>query len=156
VLSELDRDERARFRRDRIAFVGQSPGLSGFLSARENVDLGLAIRGVDGVEASERSNDALAVVGLVEHADRQVNLLSAGQRERVALARALAARPEVILADEPTSRIDVGGALALGGLLADIAHEHGTTVVCATHDPVLIAFADFEVQLRSGVALRST
>jgi ABC-type lipoprotein export system ATPase subunit len=85
-----------------------------------------------------------------------VGELSAGQRERVAVARALAARPEVILADEPTSRIDVGGALALGGLLAEIAHDYGTTVVCATHDPVLIAFADAEVKLRTtGLALRS-
>lgn len=151
TVSALDRDGRAAFRRDTIAFVGQSPGLSGFLSARENVELGLAVRGVEGVEARERSADALAAVGLVEHADRKVDLLSAGQRERVAVARALAAWPAVILADEPTARIDVAATLALGGLLADIASEYGTTVVCATHDPVLIALADCQVQLRAPV-----
>ena len=150
VLSALDREERARFRRDRIAFIGQSPGLSGFLSARENVELGLALRGSEGVEAHERSIDALAAVGLADHADRQVGVLSAGQRERVAVARALAARPSVILADEPTSRVDVAAAYSLAGLLADIAREHGTTVVCATHDPILIALADDEVRMGGG------
>ena len=74
-------------------------------------------------------------------------MLSAGQRERVAVARALAARPSVILADEPTSRVDVAAAYSLAGLLADIAREHGTTVVCATHDPILVALADDEVRM---------
>jgi ABC-type lipoprotein export system ATPase subunit len=150
VLSALDREDRARFRRDRIAFIGQSPGLSGFLSARENVELGLALRGSEGVDAYERSIDALAAVGLADHADRQVGVLSAGQRERVAVARAMAVRPSVILADEPTSRVDVAAAYSLAGLLADIAREHGTTVVCATHDPILIELADDEVRMGGG------
>ena len=123
-------------------------GLSGFLTARENVELGLAIRGVEGIDAHERAIDALVAVGLAEQADRLAELLSAGQRERVAVARALAARTPVIIADEPTSRVDVAAALTLGGLFADIAHEHGTTFICATHDPVLIGFADVDVQLR--------
>jgi ABC-type lipoprotein export system ATPase subunit len=155
VVSALDREARARFRRDTVAFIGQSPGLSGFLTARENVELGLAIRGVEGLDAHERATDALVAVGLAEHADRLVELLSAGQRERVAVARALAARTPVIIADEPTSRIDVAAALTLGGLFADIAHEHGTTFICATHDPVLIGFADDEVLLRTSASVPS-
>ena len=156
TMSELDRDARAAFRRETVAFIGQSPGLSGYLSARENVELGLAIRGVEGIDAHERAIDALVAVGLGEHADRPVEQLSAGQRERVAVARALAARTPVILADEPTSRVDVEAALTLGGLFADIAHEHGTTFICATHDPVLIAFADEELQLGLGSAVPSS
>ncbi|MCY7302457.1 MAG: ATP-binding cassette domain-containing protein [Thermoleophilia bacterium] len=155
-LSRLSRDARARFRRDMIAFIGQSPGLTGFLSARENVELGLAIRGVEGIEAHERAIDALVAVGLGEHADRPADNLSAGQRERVAVARALAARTPVILADEPTSRVDVAQALTLGGLFSDIAHEHGTTFVCATHDAVLIGFADEDVQLRTRSPVESS
>jgi len=147
-LTRLDREARARFRRDNVAFIGQSPGLTGFLTARENVELGLAIRGVEGLDAHERAVDALVAVGLGELADRLVGQLSSGQSERVAVARALAARTPVIIADEPTSRVDVAAALTLGGLFADIAHEHGTTFVCATHDPVLIGFADDEVELR--------
>jgi ABC-type lipoprotein export system ATPase subunit len=154
-LSALDREARARFRRDTVAFIGQSPGLSGFLTARENVELGLAIRGVEGLDAHERAIDALIAVGLSEQADRLVDLLAAGQQERVAVARALAARTPVIVADEPTSRIDMAAALTLGSLFADIAHEHGTTFVCATHDPVLVGFADDEVRLREGAPVPS-
>jgi len=147
VLSSLDRDGRAACRRDHIAFIGQAPGLSGFLTARENVELALELRDVGGSEARARAIDALVSVGLAEHADRRIDVLSAGQRERVAVARALAARPTVVLADEPTARVDVAGTLALGRLLADLAREHGTTVVCATHDPVLIGLAEAELRL---------
>ena len=72
---------------------------------------------------------------LAAHAERKVALLSAGQRERVALARAFAARTPVVLADEPTSRLDAATTLEIGGLLAELAHATGTTVMCATHDP---------------------
>ena len=75
--------------------------------------------------------------------------LSAGQRERAALARALAARPLAIVADEPTARLDGANALVLGALLADIARTSGTTVICATHDPLLIEQADVELSLGS-------
>ena len=106
VLSRLDRDARAAFRRERIGVVGQTPGLSGLLSARENVELVLGLRGIDGVEAHERAMDALAIVGLADHAARAVDRLSAGERERVALARAIAGGPGVLVADEPTARLD--------------------------------------------------
>jgi putative ABC transport system ATP-binding protein len=148
VLSLLDRDARAAFRRERIGVVGQTPGLSGMLSARENVELTLALRGVEALEARERAMEALAVVGLADHAVRAVDSLSAGERERVALARAVAGRPSVLVADEPTARLDSVTTLAIGGLLADLAREHGTTVVCATHDPLLIGLAGAEVGLR--------
>ena len=66
----------------------------------------------------------------------------AGQRERVALARVFAARTPVVVADEPTSRLDAATTLEIGALLAELAHDTGTTVVCATHDPLLIGLAD--------------
>ena len=72
--------------------VEQAPGLAGFLGARKNVELGLALRGVDPEDARDRAADALAAVGLTAHSERRVDLLSAGQRERVALARVFAAR----------------------------------------------------------------
>jgi ABC-type lipoprotein export system ATPase subunit len=155
IVSALDRAARAAVRRERIAVVGQAPGLSGFLSAAENVELGLALRGVEGDEARERTADALAAVGLTAHAGRRVDLLSAGQRERVALARVFAARVPVVLADEPTSRLDASTTLEIGGLLAELAHATGTTVVCATHDPLLIGLADREVRLREVASVRS-
>ena len=156
VLSSLDRAERAEARRQGIAVVGQAPALSGFLSARENVELGLALRGVGGGEAAERATETLAAVDLAAHADRRLELLSAGQRERVALARAFAACTPVVIADEPTSRLDAVTTLEIGALFAELAHETGTTVVCATHDPLLIGLADRELRLNEAVPVEST
>jgi ABC-type lipoprotein export system ATPase subunit len=155
VLSGLDRDARAAFRRESIGVVGQVPGLSSALTARENVELSLALRSVDGVELHERTIDALAIVGLADHAERAVARLSAGERERVALARAIAAGPSLLIADEPTARLDSVTTLAIGGLLADLAREHGTTVVCATHDPLVIALAGAELRLGGAARVRS-
>ena len=155
VLSVLDRADRAARRRESVAVVGQAPRLSGFLSARENVELGLALRGVAAHELGERTTDALAAVGLAAHAERRVDVLSAGQRERVALARAFAARTPVVIADEPTSRLDAVTTLEIGALFAELAHETGTTVVCATHDPLLIGLADREQRLNEIVPLAS-
>jgi ABC-type lipoprotein export system ATPase subunit len=156
LVSSLDRAARAALRRERIAVVGQAPGLSGFLSARENVELGLALRDVARDEASARAAEALAAVGLAAHADRRVELLSAGQRERVALARAFAARTPLVVADEPTSRLDAVTTVEIGALLAELAHATGTTVVCATHDPLLIGLADREVRLHDAAPVASS
>ena len=144
-LAGLDRAGRAEARRTSLAFVGQTAGLAPFLGAFENVELALELRGL----AQEDAAAALEAVGLAEHADRPVSELSAGQRERAALARAIAVRPRVIVADEPTARLDVANALALGTLLADVARTTGATVICATHDPLLIEQADAELSLAS-------
>ena len=153
-LSALGRDERAAFRAAHIGVIGQTPGLSGVLTPVENVELALAVRGLAGPAARERAVDALAIVGLADHTGRAVDRLSAGERERVALARAIAGRPSVLVADEPTARLDSVTTLAIGGLLADLALLHGTTVVCATHDPLLVSLAGIELAL--GVGLPSS
>ena len=137
MLSRLDRESAAAFRREQIGVVGQRPGLSGVLTARENIELVLGSRGIDGVEAHERAKDALAIVGLADHAARAGRPALGGQRERVALARAIAAGPGVIVADEPTSRLDSARTIAIGGLLADLAREHGTTVDVRDARPLL-------------------
>ncbi len=155
AISSLDRSARARLRGSEIAVVGQASNLLDFLSARENIELALALRGVEGAPANERAAAALAAVGLAEHAERLAGVLSAGQRERVALARAFAAQTGVVLADEPTARLDAATTLQIGRLLAELAHTIGSTVVCATHDPLLIGLADREVPLREAVPLAS-
>jgi ABC-type lipoprotein export system ATPase subunit len=146
-LTALDRADRARFRRRHIAIVGQQTGLVPFLSARENVELGLQLRHrhVDADAAVE----ALDAVGLEERADQRVDRLSAGEQARVEIARAVAAGPELLLADEPTARLDAANALAVAALLARLARERGTAVVCATHDPLVIEQADDVLALRS-------
>ena len=148
-LRSLDRAGRAELRRRAIAFVGQTAGLVPFLGARENAELTLTLRGIAAGEAAGRISEALDAVGLAEHAERPVAELSAGQRGRAALARALAARPLALVADEPTARLDGANALALGALLADVARTFGATVICATHDPSLIEQADVELRLGS-------
>jgi ABC-type lipoprotein export system ATPase subunit len=156
VVSALDREGRAALRREQIAVVLQMARLAGFLTAAENVELGLALRGVtDRAEAAERAAEALAAVDLAEHASRRVGVLSAGQRERVALARAFAGRPAVVLADEPTARLDSASTLTVGNLLARLARETETTVVCATHDPLLVGLAGQELRLDAPAAVAS-
>ena len=155
VISTLDRAERAAMRREGVAVVGQTPGLSGFLSPRENIELGLALRGIEDAEIGDRTAEALSAVGLAAHAERRVDVLSAGQRERVALARAFAARTPVVIADEPTSRLDAVTTLEIGSLFAELAHQTGTTVVCSTHDPLLIGLADRELRLDEVVPIPS-
>ncbi|MGH2995263.1 MAG: ATP-binding cassette domain-containing protein [Gaiellaceae bacterium] len=146
-LPALGREARAAFRAAHLGFVGQVPGLVPVLSARENVELGLSLRGVPRGSAREAALAALGAVGLAGDAERRVDDLSSGQRERAAVARAVAARPALLLADEPTSRLDQANALALGRLLLELARTTGTAVVCATHDPLLIEQADAVLDL---------
>jgi ABC-type lipoprotein export system ATPase subunit len=147
TVSSLDRDARARLRAQHVALVSQDTGLVPFLTAAENVQLGLALRGLDGEEAGARAAESLAAVGLAGIAERRVADLSAGQRERVAVARAVAARPRLLLADEPTARLDQANALGIARLLLALARETGAAVVCATHDPLLVEQADERLDL---------
>ena len=147
ALGPLSRTELAGFRREHVALVAQDPALVSFLSARENVELGLALRRRARTETRRRALEALASVGLGERSEQRVSRLSAGERERVAIARALAAEPALLLADEPTSRLDQANALAIGTLLARLARESGAAVVCASHDPLLLEQADEELAL---------
>ena len=130
-------------RRSDIALVAQDAHLIPFLSARENVELVLELRRADRGAAV----DALQAVGLGELVDERVSRLSTGERERVALARAIAARPKLLLADEPTARLDEANARTIGALFARLAAETGTAIVCATHDPALIEQADARLPL---------
>jgi len=149
TVSALDRDARAQFRAAHVALVSQETGLVPFLTAAENVELALALRGVDADEARARSLEALAAVGLAGTAGRRVSDLSSGQGERVAVARAVAGRPALLLADEPTARLDQANAIAVARLLLGLARETGAAVVCATHDPLLIEHADERIDLEA-------
>jgi ABC-type lipoprotein export system ATPase subunit len=143
-LSALSPDARADFRRARIALIRQASGLVSFLGARENVELALALRGHP---AADGADDYLDAVGLGARAGQRVARLSAGEQTRVDIARSLAARPALLLADEPTARLDQANALAVTNLLAQLAAETGAAVVCATHDPIVSEQADTEVRL---------
>jgi ABC-type lipoprotein export system ATPase subunit len=147
-LTQLDRTARAALRREKVAYVGQQVGLIPHLSALENVELVLALRGA---EDRPTALQALDSVGLGERATQRVSRLSQGERARTAIARAIASRPRLLLADEPTSRLDGANAVAVGFLLGRIARETGASVVCATHDPLVIEQADQRVALTSAL-----
>jgi ABC-type lipoprotein export system ATPase subunit len=146
-LSRLDATARARLRRSQIGLVTQGTDLVPFLTARESVELALTLRGVERADAAARAGATLAQVGLGPLAGQRVARLSMGERQRVAVARALAARPALLLADEPTARLDEANARAVGVLFAELAHTTGTAIVCATHDPVLLEHAGSEIAL---------
>jgi energy-coupling factor transport system ATP-binding protein len=133
-----DRAGRAALRREHMGYVGQQPGLVPTLSALENVELALALRGLP----PDGARETLVAVGLEERAEQRVSRLSTGEQGRVAIARALAPRPELLLADEPTSRLDEANAVAVGALFVRLARDFGAAVICATHDPLLIEQAD--------------
>jgi ABC-type lipoprotein export system ATPase subunit len=146
-LTSLDRAARARLRAASIGVVSQQSGLVPFLGAQENVELGLALRGRAADERPGLALEALKAVGLEHRAGQRVSRLSSGEQARVALARGIAARPALLLADEPTSRLDEANALEVALLLVRLAHELGIAVVCATHDRHVIDQADDELSL---------
>jgi ABC-type lipoprotein export system ATPase subunit len=149
-IDRLDRAATAAMRRSGVALVTQDVGLVPFLSAAENVVLAMEIRGAP--TDADLARSTLAEVGLDGRADHLVEHLSAGERQRAALARALAAHPALLLVDEPTSRLDRPNARAIADLLVAISRRHGTAVICATHDDEIIGRADAMIDLDDSTA----
>ncbi|HHX40533.1 MAG TPA: ABC transporter ATP-binding protein [Armatimonadetes bacterium] len=148
-LGAMNRRERADLRLHTIGFVFQAYNLIPVLTARENVEFVLELQGV-GAERSERALRVLEELGLGELADRRANELSGGQQQRVAVARAVASRPALVLADEPTANLDTANAEVLMGLMRRLHDEHGMTFVFSTHDPRVVAHATRVVTLQDG------
>jgi ABC-type lipoprotein export system ATPase subunit len=135
-------EARVAVRRARIGYAPQDPAPVGFLSAVENITLSLRARGWAAGAASERAATVLAEIGLAPRAHQRTARLSAGEAQRLALARALASARGLLLVDEPTSRLDEVNAVEVARMLSRAAREDGQTVICATHDPQVIARAD--------------
>ena len=149
VISDIAPAALAPFRRDTIGFLFQEPGLLPLLSAVENIVLALRLSGVGEADARARGLAALADVGLEARSEHRAEELSGGEQQRVSLARALAKRPRLLLADEPTSRLDGDTGRVVAGLLRRVA-DSGVAVVVATHDAEMIAIAGRNVVLESG------
>ncbi|RZU73788.1 putative ABC transport system ATP-binding protein [Micromonospora kangleipakensis] len=142
--------ERSSLRRDRFGFVFQFGQLVPELTAAENVALPLLLSGVRRTEALRKAYGWFERLGLDGMEQRRSGELSGGQAQRVALARGLVAKPEVLFADEPTGALDSLTGEQVMNLLVAAAREQGITVILVTHEPRVAAYADREVIVRDG------
>jgi putative ABC transport system ATP-binding protein len=149
-LGVLSDDQRAVLRITKIGMVFQSFNLLDTLSAEENVALPLAIARRSTAEARRRAESLLALVGLAERARHRPGELSGGEQQRVAVARALALEPRVLLADEPTGNLDSRSADSIVALLRGLVEEYRQTILLVTHNLELARRADRIVALRDG------
>jgi putative ABC transport system ATP-binding protein len=142
--------ERMALRRGTVAFIFQSFGLIPMLSAAENVGIPLRITATEPRVREEKVTTMLSIVGLSEHAAQRPNELSGGQQQRVAIARALAGGPQLLIADEPTSQLDLETGRQIMRLILTLVRAEGITALMATHDEALIDLADEVLTLEDG------
>jgi putative ABC transport system ATP-binding protein len=149
-ISALGSRELPRVRRESVGFVFQTFNLLESLSAVENVEVALNVAGSRGVEARERARELLVAAGLESRLDFRARDLSGGEKQRVSIARALANRPALLLADEPTANLDSRHGAEVMQLLRELVTEHERGAVVVSHDTRLQAVADRVLLLEDG------
>jgi putative ABC transport system ATP-binding protein len=149
-ITELPRRELARFRLHNIGFIFQGFNLFPALTAAENIEAALNLKGCKGRDARKQALKLLEQVGLADKTQSLPNDLSGGQKQRIAIARSLAGKPRLILADEPTAALDSQRGRAVIELLRSLAKEEGCTVVMVTHDSRIMDIADRVVYVEDG------
>ena len=154
-VEQLRDDELSNIRNHQIGFIFQGFNLVACLSAIENVELPLIYRRLDKWERRALAARALERVGLADRLHHRPSQLSGGQQQRVAIARAIAAKPPVILADEPTGNLDTRSGRAVMSILFDLSRE-GRTIILITHDPQVAGTAARQVELRDGRIILDT
>ena len=149
-VTRLSPDQRADLRRDQIGFIFQFFALVPVLTAFENVELPLLLGSVAPDERRARVTELLEAVGLTDRARHRPDQLSGGEQQRAAIARALAPRPVLVLADEPTANLDTANGRQAMEIMQRLNQQTGTAFVFATHDPRVVAFANRVVSMRDG------
>ncbi len=150
-VTRLNRNQRADMRRGTIGFIFQFFALIPTLTAYENVEMPLLLNGYSAKERRERVMELLQAVDLADRANNRPDQLSGGQQQRVAVARALASKPTLILADEPTANLDTANGQQVMEIMQKLNQETGVTFVFATHDPRVIRYARRVVTLHDGL-----
>ncbi|HEX8846862.1 MAG TPA: ABC transporter ATP-binding protein [Pyrinomonadaceae bacterium] len=153
-VADLSFAKRAHIRNREIGFIFQSFNLIGDLTVYENVELPLTYRGISGAERKALVTEALEKVDMAHRAKHLPSQLSGGQQQRVAVARAVAGRPLILLADEPTGNLDSSNGEAVMQLLHDL-NQGGTTICIVTHDPRYAQHANRTINLFDGCIVRS-
>jgi putative ABC transport system ATP-binding protein len=155
-LAELSDEQVSNLRRGTLGYVFQTFGLLPMLSAAENVEVPLRVLRMDPRERSARVAEVLDMVGLSAQADQRPYELSGGQQQRVGLARALAPRPQVLLADEPTGQLDTETAARVLDLIGELVDGEGIAAVITTHFPPLMHRASRLVEMHDGQLMAPT
>lgn len=143
-------DGLTELRRRELGYVFQSFALLPVLSAAENIEVPLRMLNTPAAERDARVAELLALVGLSDHANQRPYELSGGQQQRVGIARALANRPRLLIADEPTGQLDSGTAGTMMALIASLVHEQGVAAIVSTHDPRMADHADRILEIHDG------
>jgi putative ABC transport system ATP-binding protein len=149
-LRELSDRDMTAFRLKNIGFIFQFYNLNPTLSAAENVEVPMSLAGMPKPERRARAIDLLTSVGLQARTGHMPDEMSGGEQQRVAVARALANRPQILLGDEPTGDLDSKSTKSLMDLLRSIRKDTGMTMVFVTHDPLVVSRCDRAVALRDG------
>jgi putative ABC transport system ATP-binding protein len=152
-VSNLSGRDRAYVRNRQIGFIFQAFNLIGDLTVRENVELPLTYRNIPKPERQQQVEQALERVGMSHRTKHYPSQLSGGQQQRVAVARAIAGRPLILLADEPTGNLDSKNGEAVMNLLDEL-HREGATICMVTHDPRYADHADRAIHLFDGQIVR--
>jgi putative ABC transport system ATP-binding protein len=150
-VTRLNRNQRADMRRGHIGFIFQFFALIPTLTAYENVEMPLLLNGHSPKDRRERVMELLNAVDLVDRAKNRPEQLSGGQQQRIAIARALAPKPALILADEPTANLDTENGKQVMQTMEKLNKDTGVTFVFATHDPRVIQYARRVITLRDGM-----
>jgi len=150
-LNKMSDRAKTRYRALRMGFIFQSYNLLPVLDALENVELPLLVAGVPPKDARARAQEFLKAVGLENFARHKPSELSAGEQQRVAVARALSNRPAIVWADEPTGNLDSDTSAQVMQLLHETNRGNRQTFVVVTHDPAIGAYADRILRMRNGV-----
>ena len=150
-ITAMSKEALSKFRLNNIGFIFQGFNLFPALTAAENVEVALRMKGIRGRAAKQEARELLEQVGLGDRTTYLPRNLSGGQKQRVAIARALAGNPRLIMADEPTASLDSHSGHTVIELLRDLAKESNRTVLMVTHDPRLVDVADRVTHLEDGV-----
>jgi putative ABC transport system ATP-binding protein len=149
-LSKMSGGELSDFRRDHIGFVFQSYNLIPVLTVKENIEYIMVLQGKSESERRQRVEEVLADVGLDGMANRFPKELSGGQQQRVAVARAIAANPDIVLADEPTANLDSKTGTELVEMMKKLNTDRNITFIFSTHDPIIMERASRLIVLKDG------
>jgi putative ABC transport system ATP-binding protein len=150
IITALPEDELCRFRRDDVGFVFQSYNLIPVLTVRENIAYVMRLAGILQKQCDQRVAEVAAILDIDAYLEKFPDELSGGQQQRVAVARAVAGKPKLILADEPTANLDTANAEKLMAMMAQLNAEEQVTVIFSSHDPLVISKARRSIVLRDG------